>query len=74
MPFLHHEKYKILYTSILKVGVNEKATVANYDSDTDDEAEKLDTQKLVQKQNRKNKKSGGFQVMGLSPIIYCFVL
>ena len=46
----------------------------DYISDSeDDEAERKNTQKLVQKQNRKNKKSGGFQVMG-EVLFFVFIL
>lgn len=36
----------------------------------DDEAENLDTTRLVQDMNRKKKKSGGFQAMGLSQEVF----
>merc|ERR1719289_414627 len=36
----------------------------------DDEAENLDTTRLVQDMNRKKKKSGGFQSMGLSTEVF----
>lgn len=39
-------------------------------SSDDSEEEEQDTRKLVQQQNRKNKKSGGFQSMGLSYSVY----
>jgi len=45
-----------------------------FDDDSDDDLDADNTRKLVQKQNRKNKKSGGFQSMGLSHSVFTGII